>query len=154
MVLKTTGLSSRLPRKNRFWKICNKPWDIGKMYPNLAFQAKCHISYLFFQYLWSLWIFFQTDFYVETRGSSRLFWVLRKGSWNFKKLKKISVRVVQMKIWNNPDVQNIKWFPFFINRYLFSWKMYFHPILTGPIQPPSSWILTCGISSLFQWKLA
>ena len=33
MVLKTTGLSSWFQRKNRFWKICTRFWDINQNVP-------------------------------------------------------------------------------------------------------------------------
>ena len=33
MQLKTTGLSSRFQRKNRFWKICTGSWDINQNVP-------------------------------------------------------------------------------------------------------------------------
>ena len=35
MVLKTTGLSSRFQRKNRFWKICTGSRDIDQNVPKL-----------------------------------------------------------------------------------------------------------------------
>ena len=35
MVLKSTGLSSRFQRKNRFWKICTGSWDIKQNVPKI-----------------------------------------------------------------------------------------------------------------------
>ena len=48
MVLKTTGLSPRFQRKNRFWNICTESWDIGKNVSDFSFSSKMSkISYLF-----------------------------------------------------------------------------------------------------------
>ena len=62
----------------------------------------------------------------------RIFFRTYIGVPEFKNIKKIAVRVLQMKIWNIPHVQYIKWFHFFTTRNKFSRKMYFHLNLTRP----------------------
>ena len=66
----------------------------------------------------------------------RIFFRTYIGVPEFKNIKKIAVRVLQMKIWNIPHVQYIKWFHFFTTRNKFSRKMYFHLNLTRPTTVP------------------
>ena len=69
-----------------FEKYTRSPEILGKMNPNLAFQAKCQNFLTFFPISLDQMHIFSNQFLTY------------KGVLEFKKVKKIAVRVVQMKI--------------------------------------------------------
>ena len=74
MVLKTTGLSSRFQRRNRFWKISD-PEILIKTCQNWTRQTRPTKFWTFWSITQDPMHIFKTDFCVETVSSSRSFWI-------------------------------------------------------------------------------
>ena len=113
MVLITTSLNPGFERKNWVEKKCTESWDIDKNVSKFGFLRKfLKFSYVFANISGPDAFFFALKHWVqasrfEYHDNLKIFFR------NFKKYK----REVQIKMWNIPHVQNIKWFNVFTTHY-------------------------------------